>query len=95
MPQFYTCMPACLSYPNTNNIVALLLTFTEVDCPYLPLESRDDLNYSTNSTKAGTRIVFDCKNNNVLVGNKEIHCQASGSWSGTLPRCEGMNSIHK
>ncbi|ODN01859.1 Locomotion-related protein Hikaru genki [Orchesella cincta] len=60
----------------------------KVECP--PLPERDDLIYSTTSNITGTRVSFQCKYNNSLVGNKEIMCQASGSWNAALPRCENV-----
>lgn len=60
----------------------------EIDC--LPLPHREDLIYSTNATSAGTRVEFSCDEDNTLLGNSEIQCQASGIWNGGLPRCERM-----
>ncbi|ODN01862.1 Locomotion-related protein Hikaru genki [Orchesella cincta] len=60
----------------------------KVDCS--PLPDRPDLLYSTDSTMLGTKVSFQCKDPNSLIGAKEIVCQSTGSWSAPLPKCENV-----
>ncbi|CAG7716179.1 unnamed protein product [Allacma fusca] len=78
----YTCVT-----PSRHRHRVQILVKT-VDCR--PLPEHPDLNYSTTNTQLGTKVTFQCRSGNALVGAQEIVCLASGNWSALLPKCENV-----
>ena len=56
-----------------------------VDCgnPGLPQNGRRSLS----STTFGSSVTFECNSGYKLEGQSSRQCQASGSWSGSVPQC--------
>lgn len=78
------------SFPIHNDTLTVLYVAAEVDCP--PLPQKPDLIYSTDATMLGTKVTFQCKDSNTLIGASDVVCQATGTWSAPLPKCESTEA---
>ncbi|NXG63318.1 ZP3R protein, partial [Hemiprocne comata] len=49
---------------------------------------------SSDTFGVGALVRYRCKRGFSLIGNKSVHCTASGAWSRPLPRCEVVKCLH-
>ena len=71
-----------------NGIHYLILHSTAVDCGTLTNPSNGQVN--TTGTTLGQTATYSCNPGYNLVGGSTRTCQATGSWSGSVPTCQGM-----
>ncbi|XP_076328551.1 P-selectin-like isoform X3 [Tachypleus tridentatus] len=65
---------------------------TESGCPTLSAPENGELSGLCSSAVTGDRCTFSCLENYQLVGDSELICLESGSWSGTTPTCNIQQS---
>ena len=82
----------CVGYSsdifNVCFIVAIILSYTVLDCGQPPSIGYGSPGTPTSTTFGGT-VTYSCTSGYILSGSPTVTCLSSGSW-GTRPTCTGM-----
>ena len=78
---------SCLSHTYMDIIIHTLCSV--VDCNEPPSPSNASPASTEISTTFGSTVTYVCDNGYQPVGDATIECEASGSWSGQGPNCQG------
>ena len=70
-------------------VLDVFLLSTAVDCGTLTNPANGQVN-QTAGTTFGRTATYSCNTGYNLVGVSTRTCQATGSWSGSAPTCQGM-----
>ncbi|XP_076330121.1 P-selectin-like [Tachypleus tridentatus] len=68
---------------------------TQSGCPPIIAPENGELSGFCSSAVTGDRCVFSCLEEYQLVGDPEVICLESGSWSGTTPTCNSKNVLFR
>ena len=75
-----------------NNLYVILLVLTAVDCGNLTDPSNGQVNHTAGTT-FGQTTTYSCNTGYSLVEDNTRTCQATGTWSGSAPTCQGMGDL--
>ena len=72
----------------SNFLTGLFATFcSAIQCPTPEISHHASM--SVNSTRLGSRVVYECEEGYVVTeGDRVIECLSNGTWDGQKPTCE-------
>ena len=74
----------------------MTFSFVVMNCTFLPDLNNGMVSYNPqgqDQTLVGATATYTCDTGYTLNGNNTRTCQASGTWSGTAPTCDGKYSV--
>ena len=75
-----------------NNLYVILLVLTAVNCGNLTDPADGQVNHTAGTTFRQTA-TYSCNTGYSLVEDNTRTCQATGTWSGSAPTCQGMGDL--
>ena len=76
------------------SILNLIILVISCGVPELQLLNANGLTLNYSTLTYGSTVTYSCNVGYNLVGSLSQTCNASGTWSGNPPQCQGHNQIN-